>query len=651
MYAKKKLGIRKRGGDLILSRMYNVRPNAGERFFLRLLLLHVKGATSFEYLRTVNGVVFDTFREACSALGILADDNEWDRTLSGAEAYQMPRQLRRLFGILLTCCKPSDPLVLWNDHKHSMMEDYKRSMSDEHAEQLTLFVIEKVLKQNGQSLAHYNLPPITDLEDEDDCMINDMRTQADFMRPYLTNIQADISNEIISAVENISNGVQQDTRLFFIDGPAGTGKSFIFNYITSELGRKGYNVKSAAFSGIAATLLFFGGSTLHRLFGLPVPLLQNSVCRISPTSGKAEILRNVDVFILDEASMISTHALHAINNMLKDICKSSLLFGGKAVVFGGDFRQVLPVLRHAQPAQIVEICLKSSPLWNNVKTCSLTQNMRAKPEEQEFCEWLLQVGDGEACTKPDNPFKGCIQIPECCALNSDSSIVNEMFDGLDEDEFVERVILTPTNEDSLLMNKKVLELWPGDSKIFASSDSIETDDGEDVDAYPLEFINGLTPSGMPPHLLELKIGAIVMLLRNIDLKEGLCNGTRLRVTEMNDILLTCEILTGSGSGTFVFIPRMDLDPSDTGMPFKLIRRQFPVRLSYAMTINKAQGQTFSKVGLYLKRPCFSHGQLYVAFSRAKAFSDVMVKIEQTTFQGLEKGSWYTKNVVFKEVLH
>ena len=103
---------------------------------------------------------------------------------------------------------------------------------------------------------------------------------------------------------------------------------------------------------------------------------------------------------------------------------------------------------HAQPAEIVEICLKSSHLWNNVKTFSLTQNMRAKPEEQEFCEWLLQVGDGAACTKPDNPFKGCIQIPECCALNSDSSIVNEMFDGLDEDEFVER--------DSLLMNKKVL---------------------------------------------------------------------------------------------------------------------------------------------------------------------------------------------------
>ena len=69
-----------------------------------------------------------------------------------------------------------------------------------------------------------------------------------------------------------------------------------------------------------------------------------------------------------------------------------------------------------------------------------------------------------------------------------------------------------------------------------------------------------------------------------------------------------------------------------------------------MTINKGQGQTFKKVGLYLKRPVFSHGQLYVAFSRARAFNDIMVKIDQTSEQGLDKGSWHTRNVVFKQVL-
>ena len=101
--------------------------------------------------------------------------------MSGIVHYLKPRQLRRLFGILLTCCKPSDPLKLWNDNKYSMMEDYKRTMRDDHAEQLTLSVIEKVLKQNGQSLADFNLAALTDLPvNDDDDDINDMCTPVSY---------------------------------------------------------------------------------------------------------------------------------------------------------------------------------------------------------------------------------------------------------------------------------------------------------------------------------------------------------------------------------------------------------------------------------------------------------------------------------------
>ena len=322
------------------------------------------------------------------------------------------------------------------------------------------------------------------------------------------------------------------------------------------------------------------------------------------------------------------------------------------LLLGGDFRQVLPVKARGRPYEIIEICLKSSPLWNNIKKFSMTQNMRAQPEEKEFCKWLLQVGNGEATPKMEMPFKGSIEIPSCCLLNSNSSIIHKMYDGIVEEEFVNRIILTPTNEDSLKINKDILQLLPGVSKIYVSADSIITDDEEERNNYPMEFINKLTPSGMPPHLLELKLGAIVMLLRNLDLKEGLCNGTRLRVITMTHSILQCEILTGIAEGKTVLISRIDIDPSDSsGMPFKLRRRQFPLRLSYAMTINKAQGQTFNKVGILLNKPCFSHGQLYVALSRARAFGDIIVKIEKTPKQGMDKGLWYTTNVVFKQVLN
>ena len=153
---------------------------------------------------------------------------------------------------------------------------------------------------------------------------------------------------------------------------------------------------------------------------------------------------------------------------------------------------------------------------------------------------------------------------------------------------------------------------------------------------------------MPPHKLMLKPNCIVMLLRNLDIKRGLCNGTRLRV---NNHVLDAEVLTGSNKGTRVLLPRIRLAPSDPNLPFTLQRTQFPIRLSYCMTINKSQGQTFDRVGIYLKNLVFTHGQLYVAFSRARSFGDIYFKAEQTTTQGQHQQLKITQNIVFKEVIN
>ena len=131
---------------------------------------------------------------------------------------------------------------------------------------------------------------------------------------------------------------------------------------------------------------------------------------------------------------------------------------------------------------------------------------------------------------------------------------------------------------------------------------------------------------MPPHELQLKTNSIIMLLRNLDIAKGLCNGTWFVVRNLYENVIDAETLTGSNSGYHVLIPLIKLCPSDSNLPFILQRVQFPVRLSYCMTINKSQGQTFDKVGLNLSTPVFSHGQLYVAFSRARCFCDIFVKI-------------------------
>lgn len=134
--------------------------------------------------------------------------------------------------------------------------------------------------------------------------------------------------------------------------------------------------------------------------------------------------------------------------------------------------------------------------------------------------------------------------------------------------------------------------------------------------YPTEVLNALQPPGMPPHRLLLKVGSPVMFTRNMNLADGVMNGTRGVVLQCRQNCLQILLTTGPGSGTVVLVPRINLVPTETtdgSLPFT--RRQFPVTLAFCITINKSQGQTFDRLGLWLPTRVFSHGQLYVACSR------------------------------------
>ena len=128
-------------------------------------------------------------------------------------------------------------------------------------------------------------------------------------------------------------------------------------------------------------------------------------------------------------------------------------------------------------------------------------------------------------------------------------------------------------------------------------------------------MNSSTPNGLPPYELILKKAAIIILQSNINLSEALCNGTRLKVKEVLKYCICAEIITGNKSGNIVLLPRIDFTTSKEKLPFETKRRQFLIRLGYAITGNKSQGQIFNKVGIYLSAPVFSHGQLYVTLLR------------------------------------
>ena len=162
---------------------------------------------------------------------------------------------------------------------------------------------------------------------------------------------------------------------------------------------------------------------------------------------------------------------------------------------------------------------------------------------------------------------------------------------------------------------------------LSSADTI-TDDNEDLQMmYNIEYLNSINIPGLPPHILKLKIGAPVLLLRNLDPLAGLCNDTRLQIVSISLRLLYVCIKNGSHNGDFAWIPRIDL--LSEPMPFIICRRQFPIRLAFGMTINKSQGQTLGRVGILLRAPVFGHGQLYTEFSRAQQRDCIKIHIVNT----------------------
>ena len=276
--------------------------------------------------------------------------------------------------------------------------------------------------------------------------------------------------------------------------------------------------------------------------------------------------------------------------------------------------------------------------------------LEQSPDMQQFAQWLLEVGAG---TQLDNNV-ATIEIPPhmICPDNSVDSLIDQIYPGIqhgdkDDQYFLDRSILACKNDTVMLLNSEMLQKFPGEEHVLLSADSVQFDDQamNDHQPYSPEYLHSLRSSSLPLARLALKVGCPVMLLRNMDPSKGLCNGTRLRVSQIRRKCLKCTIISGDVkfAGKDVFLPRITLSPSAEDLPIPLRRRQFPVRLAFAMTVNKSQGQSLKHVGLDLRSPVFSHGQLYVGLSRCTSGTRLKVLLK-------EADQNKTPNMVYKEVL-
>ncbi|XP_076918697.1 uncharacterized protein LOC143579202 [Bidens hawaiensis] len=570
-----------------IGRLIYIHPSGGERFFLRMLLAHQRGCQSFTDIRTVNGQVAMTFREACQMLNLLEDDKEWSSAFEEAAAWATAAELRTLFAHMLQYCEISNPLQLWEEHWNKMADDVVYThhlLNSEDQKQYVLHELELLLRTAPVPvmLSKYGLP----LPDAHtlQCLNNRMLLEEkNYDRQQLAEEHQSLKNLLNSQqnaiYEQIMSAVTSNIQLLaFIYGHGGTGKTFLWNTIISGLRSEGKVVLAVAASGIAS-LLLPAGRTAHSRFKIPLDLCDESTCSIFKNTHLAQLLTETSLIIIwDEAPMNDRRCFESLDRSLKDLLNNdSQLFGGKSVLLGGDFRQTLPIKRKASKTTTISLSLPRSYIWKSFVMFRLTENMRLqrqsltlqeKEDIRTFSSWLLAVGNGTIGTPApeDSQDTKLIDIPTRYLIPFDENALSNLINFIYDTDTLQnpspatlsrKAIVCPTNETTHQINTIVHNMCPGTSISYLSTDSIIPSASTQVDThalYPSEYLNMLNFNGLPPHRLELKTNSPIFLLRNLNPTDGLCNGTRLIVTKLLPRIIEAKIMTGNRIGHRVYIP-------------------------------------------------------------------------------------------------
>ena len=588
------------------------------------------------------------------------------------------RAFRHLFALALQHTALTNPLAIWEEFKEGFCDDLApllvigavavpaggEDIGASLAYNYGLYHIQEFLNEYGKSLAEFGLPqPVLDWRQNVNQAGGNVgigekleyyRVQEqmlfDSMREKLNEEQVVCFNAIVAAVEHYEQEPEQQelSGAFFLHGPAGTGKTFLYNCLCSYFRAQGKIVLCVASSGIAVQLLP-DGRTAHSRFKIPLTNDINAVCNITRNLFLADLIRRTSLIIWDEVSMQHKACFEAVNRTLNDVCRTGdqRLFGGLPIVLGGDFAQILPVIRRGARQLTVLASIRHSSVWNRLRILRLRRSMRMITSEAnyEFLFFLREMVTNPLLygnMRPPPYMRRVSTVDQLCDHLYPQALLNKAV--TTHGALVGRAILAFRNETANDFNNVLLERMPGEEHRFEAVNHVNVDDdAAAAEPFAVEYLQSISLAFISPSCLKLKIGAPLILLRNLSPREGLCNGTRMHVLGISRTCLQVAILGGKFHGMIRLLPRIKLTTTEEDLSFILERTQFPVRLCFAMTVNKSRGQSLEQVGVDLRTPAFSHGQLYVALSR-------VTSLDGLTLLSSEQTPSHTDNIVYPEVL-
>jgi ATP-dependent DNA helicase PIF1 len=447
-----------------------------------------------------------------------------------------------------------------------------------------------------------------------------------------TYTSANIDTSPITDTSVTVDQILKSTRNYLIHGPGGTGKSHLIKELFKWARISEIDVYCTATTGVAAVGI--GGTTFHRWAGIGLADSSKEMLlhRVKSNAGAKKRIKNTDLLIIDEISMMSAEVFDKVDYICRNIRGVDKPLGGLRVVLCGDFLQLPPVVKgmhgkanawvfnSAAYKALDLVCIKLTKYMRFIddKYAAMLSRLRtADPTEDDLMMLLDRV----------NAYRD-VYCDKQCDMHRDSS------SGVDE---IEPTILFSHRDDAAVYNLRRMNELTTPEHTFIAEDCVFNKRTKSTENGELQSYKKILDDAAD-EVLTLRVGANVMLRCNLDIEQGLVNGSRGVVVEIKERIISdvfdpelgmyvktvvqaggCRVRFVNGAERMIEHFTWDMDEGD----ITFSRRQIPLILAYAMTIHKTQGCTLDRVICDLSK-IFECAQIYVALSRVRSLKGLYI---------------------------